>query len=203
MDEGTDDRTRELVLAAQTGDDSAMEQLLLEHLSSLRTFVRLRTDGRLRVRESQSDLVQSICREVLQDLANFEYRDEGAFRKWLFTLAQNKLREKGRLHSAARRDLGREEGGVDPGDDLSSHYASMLTPSQHAISSESIELFESAFARIAPDYQQVVLLSRVLRQSHAEIAERMGRTEVATRNLLSRALVALSKELETDHDRHS
>ena len=31
----------------------------------------------------------------------------------------------------------------------------------------------------------------------------MGRSEVATRSLLSRALVALSRELETDHDRHS
>jgi len=140
---------------------------------------------------------------VLQDLANFEYRNEGAFRKWLFTLAQNKLHEKGRFHSAARRDLGREEAGVDPSEDLSSHYAFMLTPSQHAISSESIERFELAFARLSPDYQQVVLLSRVLRQPHAEVAGRMGRSEAATRNLLSRALVALSKELDSDHDRHN
>ena len=119
MDEESDDRTRELVLAAQDGDDSAMEQLLLEHLSSLRAFVRLRTSGRLRARESQSDLVQSICREVLQDLGSFEYRNAGAFRQWLFTLAQNKLREKGRLHAAERRDSGREEDGVDPSEAIS------------------------------------------------------------------------------------
>jgi RNA polymerase sigma-70 factor, ECF subfamily len=196
----TPDQTRELVLAAQGGDSSAMEALLLQHLSSLRAFVHMKTDGRLRVRESQSDLVQSICREVLSSIGKLDYRNEAAFKSWLFTLAQNKLREKGRFHAAARRDLKREdsfiggaEGALEAG--LCYHYSSMLSPSQHAESNESIQRFEAAFDRLSPDHQQVVLLSRVLRQSHAQIAEHMGRTQVATRRLLSRALVALSKEL--------
>ena len=45
----------------------AMALLYLEHLDDLRAFVRLKIDPRLRVRESGSDLVQSICREVLED----------------------------------------------------------------------------------------------------------------------------------------
>lgn len=195
MDEGSEDRTRELVLAAQSGDSSAMEELLLQHMSSLRAFVRMNAAGRLLARESRSDLVQTICREVLSDLHKMEYRNEGAFRKWLFTLASNKLRQKGRFHSAARRDLQREAIGSEP--DLLGDYARILTPSQHAISSESIERFESAFDRLSPDHQEVVLMSRILRHSHTQIAERMGRSELATRKLLSRALVALSKDLGT------
>ena len=61
-----EETTRRLVLAAQDGDAGAREELLLKHMDRLRAFVRLRSDQRLRLRESESDLVQSVCGEILR-----------------------------------------------------------------------------------------------------------------------------------------
>ncbi|MCA8975247.1 MAG: hypothetical protein KDC98_11025, partial [Planctomycetes bacterium] len=56
---------RDLVDSASHGDPQAVEELLVRHLPRLRAFVRLRSPFALRARESCSDLVQSVCREVI------------------------------------------------------------------------------------------------------------------------------------------
>ncbi|MCB9891472.1 MAG: sigma-70 region 4 domain-containing protein [Planctomycetes bacterium] len=45
------------------------------------------------------------------------------------------------------------------------------------------------------EHRTVILESRLLGMSHAEIAERMGKSETATRALLFRALAKLSDRL--------
>ena len=191
-----DGPTADLVRAAQRGDTMAQDALLRQHLGSLRTFVRLRSDRQLRLRESESDIVQSICREVLSDLDGFEYRDAAGFRSWLFTLALNKVREKGRFHQAERRSNRREDGSLDGDSALRAHYASFFTPSQHAMAREVEAEFEAAFDQLSEDHREVIVQSRILSLPHREIARNTGRSEVAVRSLLSRALVALSAEME-------
>jgi RNA polymerase sigma-70 factor (ECF subfamily) len=191
--------TGELVRAAQRGDTLAQDSLLRQHLDGLRAFVRLRSRsaGGLRMRESESDLVQSICREVLSDLSRFEYRDAAGFRGWLYTLALNKVREKARYHAAERRTTRREQRPVEGRESRElPAYGAWFTPSEHAMGNEARERFEAAFDRLAEDHREVILLSRLVRLPHREVAERLGKSEVAVRSLLSRALVALSLELE-------
>ena len=62
---------------------------------------RLHLDPLLRARESCSDMVQSVCRECLQDLGAFEFRNEPAFRKWLLQKAQSKFVDKRRAKRAS------------------------------------------------------------------------------------------------------
>lgn len=196
MADASDDRTRELVLAAQRGDAGARDELLRLHLERIRAFVRLRSDARLRQRESESDLVQSVCREVLNDLGRFEFRDAAGFRAWLSAIALNKLREKWRFHGAERRGAQHEAGALDELGEFEACSQAQASPSQHAIANEARASLEAAFDRLGEEHREVVLLSRVLGLPHAEIARRMGLTEVAVRSRLSRALVALSAELE-------
>ena len=47
---------------------------------------------------------------ALQDLAEFEYRDERTFRAWLLRIAERRLRMAARHHQASRRDVRREQG---------------------------------------------------------------------------------------------
>ncbi len=101
-------RTEALVAGAQRREPGALDELIGQHLDDLRAFVRLHLDPALRARESCSDVVQSICREVLEDLPGFEYRAAGSFRAWLFTAALNKVRQKGEFHRAQKRDPARE-----------------------------------------------------------------------------------------------
>src|SRR5688572_24377574 len=98
-----------LIAAAREHDRRAVEELLVRHLSPLEAFVRLRMGPALRAHLTAPDLVQSVCREVLEDLGGFQYRGEGAFRHWLYTRAQNKLLEKHRYVVAGKRSAEREE----------------------------------------------------------------------------------------------
>ncbi len=190
-----DEQTGAWVRAAQRGDTIAQEALLRQHLEGLRAFVRLHADRALRLRESESDLVQSVCREALCDLGGFEYRGAAGFRGWLYTLARNKVREKGRFHAAERRAARREAASLDQGELALPAYSTFFSPSECAQGVEARERFEAAFDRLTDEQREVISLARILRLPHKEIAARVGKSEVAVRSLLSRALVALSSEL--------
>lgn len=188
----TDDHPKmaNLVMQASRGDSLAVGELLERHLPALRTFVRLQVGPALRERESCSDLVQSACRELLENLEDFEYRGEKQFRHWLYVAALNKIRQRNRYHKAERRDPAREvPAGQVPVEEL---YRSLLTPSRVAMANETVQRLEAAFDDLPEDYSEVILLCRVVGLSHKEVAERMGRSVDAVRNLLFRALARIA-----------
>ena len=76
------DPTESLLTRASDGDDEAVSALLKRHLPALRAYIRLRMGPRIRRWETDSDLVQSVCVEVLKNLADFAYRGEAAFQHW-------------------------------------------------------------------------------------------------------------------------
>jgi RNA polymerase sigma-70 factor (ECF subfamily) len=151
----------------------------------------------LRERESCSDIAQSVCREALRDLPTFEYRGAASFRSWLYTTALNKIRQRGRFYLAEMRTPERE---VSEGElaSLADRYASICTPSQDAVARETAESIEAAFDELPEAHREVIALARVAGLTTAEIAQEMGRTEKAVRNLLSRALVRLSMVLHRE-----
>jgi len=189
-----EERLRELVAAAQQGDDAARGELLTRHLPALRAFVRLQSDSSTRQRESASDLVQTVCREVLEGLDAFRWDSAAGFRSWLYTVAHNKVRTRMRFWNAARRSPRAEHAG---GDELLLRvYGAIDTASQVAIHREEVTRLEEAFAELSEAHRQIILQSRLMGLKHKEIAARMGRSEEAVRSLLSRALVALSAKLD-------
>lgn len=194
----SEDDIRELVKKAQAGDSDALEELFRIHEPSLTGFVRLRAATIVRARESCSDLTQTILREVLQSLPKFEYRGPDSFRKWVFTLAANKLTYRLRYYLAEKRTRRREVLLDDSPDEIAAAaqtYKRIHRPSEIATARETLERMERAFVELPPEQQEVILHARISELPHAEIAEIMGRSEVATRQLLHRALIRLSSLL--------
>lgn len=99
VSEPMQDDTQSLTELAARGDETAIERLLERHLPRLRAFVRLRAGALLRQKESHSDLVQTVCRRILEDAAKFEYRGEASFLAWLYRAALNKMWERHRYYS--------------------------------------------------------------------------------------------------------
>ncbi len=179
----------ELALRATQGDRAAVVELLANYMPRLRAFVRLRLNDALRQRESKSDVVQSVCREVLEGAGQFRYQGEERFRAWLFTTALNKIRERARYWGAEKRAAHAATPVSSAA--LIDAYAMLHTPSQVAIGKELAAKMERAFDELSEEYREVITLIRIVGLSHHEAAAQMNRSEGATRMLLSRALVAL------------
>jgi RNA polymerase sigma-70 factor (ECF subfamily) len=196
-----------LAEAAARGERAAVDALLARYLPELRAFVRLRAGALIRAHESSSDLVQSTCREVIQHMDRFRFPSESAFRHWLFTTALRKISNR-RDYWTARKRAAPGKGAANPaggdptgGDEaVLRAYASFSTPSRHAIAREELERIEAAFEQLSEEHREVIALARVAGLSRAEIAEQMGRSEVAVRALLHRALARLADLLSTDEE---
>jgi RNA polymerase sigma-70 factor (ECF subfamily) len=174
---------------ATQGDAASLDELLARYLPQLHAYVHARVGPSLRGRESSMDVVQSVCRELLAGRDQFDFRGEERFRAWLFTSALNKVREKLRFHGSARRDPDRE----GP-DSVLAH--SLLTPSQGAVAAETARALEQALASLSEDHREAITLARVVGLPHRVIAEVTGRSEAASRQLLGRALLRLTRELQ-------
>jgi RNA polymerase sigma-70 factor, ECF subfamily len=185
----------ELVERAAAGDAEAVELLLTRHLPRLERYVRLRAGALLRS-EGVSDLVQSTCREVLEHADRFRFGGEQAFRHWLYATAARKIVSRQRFHTAQRRDVRNVQRDEEALTELARTLGAEPSPSEVAIGAELLARLERAFAALPEEERDVILLSRVVGLSRAEVARAIGRTENGTRNLLHRALGRLSGNLD-------
>lgn len=192
-DETDDHVDRDLTLRASQGDPQSVEQLLVRYLPRLQAFVRSQVDGKLRLKESISDLVQSTCREAIADGPDFEWQGEARFRGWLFTTALNKIRARGRFWDADKRAA--QQASVPP-DEVGDPYGVANSPSHVFAGQEANSNVEAAMAMLPEDYRQVIALCRVAELPHREVGRIMQRTEGAIRMLLSRALCELVAQID-------
>jgi len=194
-----------LTEAAVGGDRQALDELLKCYLPEVRAFIRLRAGPMIRARESHSDLVQSVCREVIENAGRLQYPSESAFKRWLYTTALRKIMDRRDYYLAQKRDvlrdraLERRSTSAEPDSeqqDLLACYQSFSTPSRRAMVREEVERIEAVFEDLPPEYREVITLAHVVGLSRAEIAEQMGRTEGAVRMLLHRALAQVALKLQ-------
>ena len=193
------DDTELLTERAAAGDAKAMELLIERHLPSLRAYVRGRLGPELRAMESVSDVVQSTCREVLQNEGRFRHPSPTAFRRWLFTTAARKVADRLAHTRARKRDAGPTVriGAVSGVDEsrLFACYERFSRPSHRAELQDELARVEAALDRLSDEQREVLLLARVADLPRSEIAEKLGKTDVAIRSILHRALARLALEL--------
>jgi len=202
MTEHEDEEIKRLTELWMQGDERALEVLLEQYLPGLRAFVRLRAGPLLRARESHSDLVQSVCREVLQHKERFQHPTARGFKQWLYTTAQRKIANRYEHWRAAKRDIGMEEppAATETAAEgrLLAAYGSFCSPSREMMAQEEISRIERGFDKLSDEHREVILMAKVAGLSRAEIAEKLGKKEGAVRTLLSRALAKLAESLDTD-----
>ncbi len=184
---------------AAAGERAVVDALLARHLPGLRAFVRLRMGPELRAGEESCDLVQSVCREVLQSAAQLQHGGEAGFRHWLYRTAQRKVADRAEFHTAARCAPGRERALASDDDALLAQYRSVCSPSRAAAAREELARVEAAFDKLPAAQREAILGARLIGLTHAELAARMGRSKLAVRTLLCRGLARLT-QLMADAD---
>ena len=190
--------TRSLLDRAQAGDTAALQELLLAHLPELQVFIRFNAGAELAARESVSDLTQSLVGDLLPELPRARFADLAGFRAWLRRAALHKVIDKQRLHRAARRDSRREVGlSASRADEaeIAAALAQISTPSQTAVREEERRELIRALDRLPHDQRVAVTVVRLLGQPHKEAADLLGKSEAASRQILSRGLATLSRIL--------
>ena len=113
-----------------------VDELLERHLPGLRAFVRLKAGALVRFRESESDIVQSTCREVLERLDEFRHGGEAGFRHWLYTTALRKILDKHEHYTAQKRDVRREERGLQASEADARLLSSLMEAEKSLVSAE-------------------------------------------------------------------
>jgi RNA polymerase sigma-70 factor (ECF subfamily) len=196
--------TQHLVLLAQGGDNSARDRLCRAYGERVRRIVRLRMGSELRSKLESMDLVQDALMCGLRDLGGFTYRNEGDFLRWLTKIAENRLRDNlDKLH-ADKRDIRREIQLDDRERTTGMAFVGVAgpidttTPSVIMSRKEELDKLEKAIDELKPEHRDVIVLKRIEGLSYKEIGERLGKSADAIGMLLSRAMVALTGNFESD-----
>jgi RNA polymerase sigma-70 factor (ECF subfamily) len=169
-----------------------LDDVLAAALPRLRCFVARRIGRALGGRESPSDIVQSVCRSIVEDGAAGDLASAD-LRRRLFRRARHKLVDSARRHHADRRSVDREQPLAQQ--DVSNDDAD---PARIVERSDLLARLGAAIDALPPLDREVVVLSSLLDVPHSEIARHLGTTESATRTRLCRALARLGLDFETD-----
>ena len=196
--QNTGDKTRQLIILAKGGDESALERLYRVYGERVRWMVRFRMGKALRSRLESMDLVQDVFVNAFGALEDFTYKNEGDFVRWLSKITQNALADNlDKLH-AAKRDIRKEHrfsSRNSATDGVLGEVRGNLdatTPSVIMSKREDFAKLEKAIDKLKPEYRDIVVLSKIEGLSYKEIGKKLGKSPDAVRMLMPSAMAELT-----------
>ena len=177
------------------------ESGLLRYEPWLKLLARMQVESQFRGKFDASDIAQQAMLEAWKALPQFRGASEGERIAWLRTiLARVISHEVRRYKGTGKRDIRREVSLERSLEQSSCMLASILadtgpTPSQDAANREQQLRLAEVLERLPQDHRDVIVRRNLKMQSHAEIADELGRTPAAVRMLWIRALKNLKAEM--------
>ncbi len=143
----------------------------------LDTWIALRLGARLRGRIAEEDVLQETLLQAYRGLGSFRDTGRGSFRRWLLSVAENRIRDMRKFHAAQKRDLGREIAQPRTPDEASLldrvSVGGASPPSMVHARDARRELVERIDA--LPDDLRTIVVARALEERpFREIAEQQG-----------------------------
>jgi RNA polymerase sigma-70 factor (ECF subfamily) len=180
----------QLVIRAKAGDQMAMELLCSRYLRRLQSWAHGRLPPWARGAADTQDLAQETLSSVVQKLAAFEPKHDGAFEGYVFRAMINRVLDE--IRKAQRRPQG---------DPLEEQRPSLEpSPFDVAVGTELRARYDAALLRLPENYRDAIVARIELELSWAEVAEALGKKTVpAAQMQVSRALVKLAREMS--HER--
>jgi len=190
------DHTKELLQRAAEGNDSARQELLLQHADRLKAMIRLRLNHRLRGRLDPSDVLQEAFLDVTKRLDECLQDPPESFFLWLRKVTVTKLAEIHRHHlDVQARDADREIsilGLGEPAADsvsLAAHLLGRVTsPSQAAIKAEERFKLQQLLDSLDPVDREVIALRHFEQLDSAETAAVLGLSKSGASSRYIRAM---------------
>lgn len=184
-----------LLAKHQAGDPRALNALLERHYPNVERIVRVRLRAAGDARADCSDLVQQTMIQALQNLDQFEQREDARLIDWLARIAEREVLAHHRKQRAARRDVRRETPKLESDDAAAPLHVAVSgdsTPSERAARDDDKAVLDQCIAALPEDMREVLLLRDFAGASWSHIAEQLGRpSSDAARKQHERALSAL------------
>ena len=188
---GAKDELSVLIRLAKDGNQQALAELWRQHEIRLASFVRGRVGEHVRSNVQVEDICQEAFLRAQRSLAQFSWRGEDSLFSWLAEIAGNIIHE---IVRSARRELvlaaEKDISVKDPS------HASLMRRD------ERFDRLQAAFRELRPEYRQVISLARIEGLGLKEVAERMGHSHAAARQLLCRALRRLKESFGDTESLH-
>ena len=181
----TDAEERLLIEAAQ--DDRAQFGEVYEHYFEL---VYAYVSRRVRSRDATEDLTAEVFRKALQNLPRFKWTG-APFAAWLFRIASNMIADRTKRQA---RETESSEPDLIPANSTQGKQTQQIELEQ---SERRAHLFRLV-NELADDQRLVVMMRFAEEKTIREIADELGRTEGAVKQLQYRALTNLRKKLTTE-----
>lgn len=132
------------------------------------------------------DAAQDILLAIHKDFRSYQGPADRSFFKWVFVIAENRLRDLVDFHGAEKRRT--IEPVTAPG---------QTSPSQAAVRQESVVRLREAISHLPDDHRTVVGLYKLEGREVDDVAQIMGRSANAVRILYCRALKQLRSILDS------
>lgn len=181
-DEG---RTIEVLARIRDGDDTGWRDLYERYHDELLFVVRAQLGSRLRSVLESEDVLQSVALEAFRALPSFEPRGTGSLRRFLHRLVVNKIRDRADTWRAQKRD-----GTVPLTDQVLAGVADPGTGPTYF--DDRYGRLERALATLPGEMREVLVLRKMEGYASKEVAERLGKSDAAVRQLYSRGLARLA-----------
>jgi RNA polymerase sigma-70 factor, ECF subfamily len=168
--------TRKTLTAAKEGDRVAEVQLMSELYQPVYHFLRKRTGSS----DDTDELCQTVFLKVYEQLDRFD-ESKAALRTWVFTIARNTLID----HYRRKQSVSL----VDESELVDGDLAAF--PETTALAREQEVYLAGLLAQLSSESADVVTLRAIDEMPYEIIAEIIGKTPEATRQIYSRALQSL------------
>jgi RNA polymerase sigma factor (sigma-70 family) len=173
--------------------EEAARQIWDRHFGRLLALARRHLDARVRVREDEEDVLQSMYKSFCcrQQRGDFDIADRDALWNVLVTITLNKARNVANRHRSRRRDVRLEWSATGPGEEGSSspHWSLEQMEASEPTPAEASELCEELQRRLRcledPALRRIALW-KLEGYTNAEIAPKLGCTERTVERKLER-----------------
>ncbi|MBS0195270.1 MAG: RNA polymerase sigma factor [Planctomycetes bacterium] len=159
--------------------------------AALLVAIEHRMSDSLRAHTTPEDVLQDALLRAWRDRAGFEWRGVRAFRAWLLTIIDHRIKDLVSARNTLKRGGGRIGVSLDaPADDTSAGVPHAVlvstTPSRIALYREQAACMREALAQVHPDLRDVVRLRLFEQASPDRIASELGIGVAAVRHRLRR-----------------
>jgi RNA polymerase sigma-70 factor (ECF subfamily) len=186
-----------LLLRARDGRNDCLGELLERYRNYLYVVARTQIDLHLSVRASPSDVVQETFLRAARQFQSFRGNSEGELLSWLRRILARSIVNAYAHHVRSRkRDVRRDRPirlTSAAFDESSLRVDSALaaagtSPSSAAMQEEYSTQVADRLAQLPKHYREVIILRNLEGLPFEEVAQRMGKTSVAVRQLWTRAI---------------